>query len=94
MQLEFISAKSTFAVDGGEGETGVLKKQTKTNTGREWSGLSVCLLCEKNCLIIQTENRGFAVLSLSRHYIKVFFLLKKRKIFLFLHSDGELFSRG
>ena len=39
-----------------EGEREVLKGQMKTNRGREGEGLSLslCSLCEINCLIFQT----------------------------------------
>ena len=42
-----------------EGEKEVLKERMKTNRERGGEGLnlSLCSLCEKNCLIFQTENR-------------------------------------
>ena len=73
MQLEFISAKSTFAVDGGGGRRGSLKSKRKQRGGESGQGYLYVCSVKKNCLIIQTENRGFAVLNVSRHYIKVFF---------------------
>ena len=75
----------------GEGVGGVLKEWTKTNKGRG-SSLSLCLLCEKNCLIFQTTNRvlsffltcsavakNISVLALSPAYKGGFFLLKRRR---------------
>ena len=42
-----------------EGEREVLKERMKTNRGKAGEGLSLtlCSLCEKNCLIFQTANR-------------------------------------
>ena len=41
-----------------EGERQVLKERIKTNkgSGGEVLSLSLCSLCEKNCLIFQTAN--------------------------------------
>ena len=42
---------------GGERLRSTESKQKQSGAGGGWSNLSLCLLCEKNCLIFQTGNR-------------------------------------
>ena len=94
MQLEFISAKSTFAVDGGGGRRGSLKSKRKQTGGESGQGYLYVCSVKKKLPHYSNRKQRFCCFEPIPALYKGVFLLKKRKIFLFFHSDGELFLSG